>query len=56
MAGHGSGDAKQAILSGKNGCILKPIQVIENLILNSVFFNNDNLSLTEIYVVGYNCT
>ena len=27
VAGHGSHDAKQAILTGKNGCILKPIQV-----------------------------
>jgi 1D-myo-inositol-tetrakisphosphate 5-kinase/inositol-polyphosphate multikinase len=26
VAGHGSADAKQAILTGKNGCILKPIQ------------------------------
>lgn len=26
VAGHGSIDAKQAILTGKNGCILKPIQ------------------------------
>ncbi|XP_023349208.1 inositol polyphosphate multikinase alpha isoform X2 [Eurytemora carolleeae] len=26
VAGHGSHDAKQAILTGKNGCILKPIQ------------------------------
>ena len=31
MAGHGSHDAKQAILTGKNGCILKPIQVKTNL-------------------------
>ena len=38
MAGHGSHDAKQAILTGKNGCILKPIQVKTNFNIKKTHF------------------